>query len=206
MVSFAFSHHSKDDVWKQLLHLETKGSGPSYTSTDISCPPNGEMPETLEQSKNELHEAYVYILLLLCMWHVWVCMYWCEHGGQRQLCTAAPVLLPSFGFSATKLVTRPVQHTPLPTKPPDGTKLNSLAHPSQFSEKQHADSISADGSVTNRKALMKTCEQNSDTFHNRPSFPGKGQPDEPSAPIWSVWETFSQECSKLIRVKKKVCC
>lgn len=64
-------------------------------------------------------------------------------------------------------------HTFYPLRPPDGTKLNSLAHPSQFSEKQHADSISADGSVTNRKALMKSCEQSSDTFHKRPSFPGK---------------------------------
>lgn len=71
------------------------------------------------------------------------------------------------------LLTRSMQHTPLPTKPPYRTKLNSLVHLSQFSEKQHAYSISADWSVTNRKALMMSCEQNSDTFHKRPSFSGK---------------------------------
>lgn len=94
-----FSHHSKDEVCKQLLHPETEGSGPSYTSTDISCPPKGEMPETLQQSKNELHEAYVYILLLLCD----TCGCTCADvkvGVKRQLCTAASVL-PSCGFLAT---------------------------------------------------------------------------------------------------------
>lgn len=206
MVSFAFSHHSKDDVWKQLLHLETEGSGLSYTSTDISCPPNGEMPGTLEQSKNELHEVYVYILLLLCMWHVWVCMCWCEHRGQRQLCTAASVLLPSYSFSATSWSPDLCSTHLLPTKPPDGTKLNSLAHPSQFSEKQHADSISADGSVTNRKALMKSCEQNSDTFHKRPSFPGKDSQTNQVLRSQVFGRHFLKNAVSSFEWRKKVCC